>query len=41
MLAGAGALISRNPDELLSIFNDMEMQVTYKIRGNLAFFKYG
>jgi len=41
MLAGAGALISRSPDELLSIFNDMEMQVTYKIRGNLAFFKYG
>jgi SAM-dependent methyltransferase len=41
MLAGSGALISRNFDELLSAFNDMEMQVTHKIQGNLAFIKYG
>ena len=41
MLAGSGALISRNPDELLSAFNEMEMQVTHKIKGNLAFIKYG
>jgi SAM-dependent methyltransferase len=41
MLAGSGALISRSPDELLSAFNDMEMQVTNKIKGNLAFIKYG
>ena len=40
MLAGSGALISRSPDELLSAFNDMEMQVTHKIKGNLAFIKY-
>ena len=41
MLAGSGALISRSPDELLSAFNDMEMQVTQEIKGNLAFIKYG
>jgi len=41
MLAGSGALISRNPDELLSAFNDMEMQVTLEVKGNLAFIKYG
>ncbi len=41
MLAGSGALISRSSDELLSAFNDMEMQVTHEIRGNLAFIKYG
>jgi len=41
MLAGSGALISRSPDELISVFNDMEMQVTHKIKGNLAFIKYG
>lgn len=40
ILAGSGALISRNLDELLSSFNDMEMQVTHKIQGNLAFIKY-
>jgi ubiquinone/menaquinone biosynthesis C-methylase UbiE len=40
MLAGSGALISRNFDELLSAFNDLEMKVTHKIRGNLAFIKY-
>jgi len=41
MLAGSGALVSRSFGELLSIFNDMEMQVTHKIKGNLAFIKYG
>ena len=41
MLAGSGALISRSFDELLAVFNDMEMQVTHKIKGNLAFIKYG
>jgi hypothetical protein len=41
MLAQSGALFSRSQDELLSAFNDMEMQVTHKIKGNLAFIKYG
>jgi ubiquinone/menaquinone biosynthesis C-methylase UbiE len=41
MLARSGALVSRSQDELLSAFNDMEMQVTHKIKGNLAFIKYG
>jgi hypothetical protein len=41
MLAGSGALISRSPDELLSAFTDIEMQVTQEIKGNLAFIKYG
>lgn len=41
MLAGSGALISRSSDELLSTFNDIEMQVTHKVKGNLAFIKYG
>ncbi len=41
MLAGSGALISRSSDELLSAFEEMEMQVTHEIKGNLAFIKYG
>lgn len=41
MLARAGALISRSPDKLLSAFNDMAMQVTLEIKGNLALIKYG
>jgi ubiquinone/menaquinone biosynthesis C-methylase UbiE len=41
MLAGSGALISRSADDLLSAFDDMEMQVTHEIKGNLAFIKYG
>jgi SAM-dependent methyltransferase len=41
MLAGSGALISRSSDELLSAFNEMEMQVTHEIKGNLAFIRYG
>jgi len=41
MLAESGALIPRNFDELLSAFNDMEMQITHEIMGNLAFIKYG
>ena len=40
ILDGSGALISRGLDELLSTFNDTEMQVTHKIHGNLAFIKY-
>jgi len=41
MLARSGALISRNVDELLYVFNEMGIQATYKIKGNLAFFNYG
>jgi SAM-dependent methyltransferase len=41
MLAGSGALISRSADELLSVFNEMEIQASHKIKGNLAFIKYG
>ncbi|MEJ2658173.1 MAG: class I SAM-dependent methyltransferase [Desulfobacterales bacterium] len=40
MLAGLGALVSRSPDELLSAFNDINMQVTQNIKGNLAFIRY-
>jgi len=41
MLAGSGALISRSIDDLLSAFDDIGMQVTHEIKGNLAFIKYG
>ena len=41
MLAESGALISRSCDELLSDFDEMEMLVTTRINGNLAFIKYG
>jgi len=41
ILAGSGALISRSSDELLSAFNDVKMQVTMDIKGNLTFIKYG
>lgn len=41
MLARAGTLVSRSPDNLLSAFNDIKMQVTLEIKGNLAFIKYG
>jgi SAM-dependent methyltransferase len=41
MLAGSGALISRSSDDLISAFNENQMQVTHKIKGNLAFIKYG
>lgn len=41
MLDGSGALISRSPDDLLSFFDEMEMQVTHRIKGNLAFIRYG
>ena len=41
MLAGSGALISRSIDDLLSAFDDIEMQVTHEIKGNLAFIKHG
>ena len=41
MLGRSGALVSRSSEELLSAFNDVEMQVTHRIKGNLAFIKYG
>jgi ubiquinone/menaquinone biosynthesis C-methylase UbiE len=41
MLARSGALISRSPEELLSAFNDVGMQVTHKVKGNLAFINCG
>jgi SAM-dependent methyltransferase len=41
ILAESGALISRNQDELLSAFNDMQMQIAHRIKGNLAIIKYG
>ena len=41
MLAGSGALVSRSSVDLLSAFDDIEMKVTYKVKGNLAFIKYG
>ena len=34
-------LISRSQDKLLKVFNDLEMEVTCEIKGNLAFIKYG
>ena len=40
MLAGSGALISRNQHELMTAFSDMQMEVTYEIKGNLAFIRY-
>ncbi|MCF8144063.1 MAG: class I SAM-dependent methyltransferase [Deltaproteobacteria bacterium] len=40
-LSGSGALISRSADELLAVFDEMEIQTTHKIKGNLAFIKYG
>jgi SAM-dependent methyltransferase len=41
MLAGSGALISRNSNDLLAAFDEMEMQVTHEIKGNLAFIRSG
>jgi len=41
MLARSGALVSRSSEELLSAFNDVEMKVAHKVKGNLAFIKYG
>ena len=37
MLAGSGALISRSIDDLLSAFDDIEIDVKHEIKGNLAF----
>lgn len=36
MLAGSGALISRSSDDLLSAFDEMEMQVTQEIKAPLC-----
>jgi len=41
LVAGSGALISRSQDKLLKAFNDLEIEVTCEIKGNLAFIKYG
>jgi hypothetical protein len=37
MLAGSGALISRNIDELLSACHELDLKTAHKIKGNLAF----
>ncbi|MFH2045924.1 MAG: class I SAM-dependent methyltransferase [Pseudomonadota bacterium] len=39
MLAESGALISRNPDELLSSFENMKIQITHELKGNLMFIR--
>ena len=41
MLAGSGALVSRSSNDLLAAFDEMELQVTHEIKGNLAFIKSG
>jgi ubiquinone/menaquinone biosynthesis C-methylase UbiE len=41
MLAQSGALISRSFDEVLSVFNEVDMTVTHELKGNLAFIKCG
>jgi len=40
MLSESGALISRSFDEILSTFDDLEMKISHKVKGNLAFIKY-
>jgi ubiquinone/menaquinone biosynthesis C-methylase UbiE len=37
MLAGSGALISRNIDDILAACHETDMKTAYKITGNLAF----
>jgi hypothetical protein len=37
MLAGSGALISRNIDEILSACHELDLKTARKIKGNLAF----
>jgi len=41
MLARSGALVSRRPEELLSVFNELGIQANHEIKGNLAFLKHG
>jgi SAM-dependent methyltransferase len=41
MLSRSGALVSRSSDEILTAFNDLEMQVTQAVKGNLAFITGG
>jgi ubiquinone/menaquinone biosynthesis C-methylase UbiE len=41
MLAGSGALISRSSSDLLPAFEELKMQVTQEIKGNLAFIQSG
>lgn len=39
-LAGSGFLVSRSVDNLMSEFNDLDIEVKAKIRGNLLFIAY-
>ncbi len=39
MLAGSGALISRNAEEIISVFNEIEIKATHMTKGNLVFIK--
>ena len=40
LLGQSGVLVSRSPEEVLSAFKEVEMQVTLRVKGNLAFIKY-
>ena len=40
MLARSGAVVARTVEDLLSIFDDLDMSVKHRIEGNLAFINY-
>ncbi|MEW6674323.1 MAG: methyltransferase domain-containing protein [Thermodesulfobacteriota bacterium] len=40
MLAESGALVQRNIDELLAVFDGLDMPVRHQVKGNLAFITY-
>jgi hypothetical protein len=40
LLRRSGALVSRNPEQLLSVFKEVKMQVALQVKGNLAFINY-
>ena len=40
LLRKSGALVSRNPEELLSAFKEVKMQAALQVKGNMAFIKY-
>ena len=40
LLRRSGAVVSRNPEELLSAFKEVKMQVALQVKGNLAFINY-
>jgi SAM-dependent methyltransferase len=40
-LGAAGALVPRSRNQLLAVFDALEMPVKYRIKGNLAFIHYG